>query len=306
VAFSGGKDSSALLDALVRNARLLKVRVEACHVDHGLRPSSAEDAEFCREAAQRRGIECHVARLGPRPAGMNLEAWGREQRYKVLREVRSARKLDWIVTAHTANDVAETLLIRLLANKELNSIERSDEQRRLLRPLLGISRSQIEEYVARHALEFREDPSNADVSLVRNRIRLALLPRLESDFDPSMVWILAERAQALAADCAALQHLAEEAAAQLGGIQAGDPAWLARCSAVLKQAPEAQRWRIAEALVEPISGYRIGEKAAREVAGLLLGEVPAVQLRAGLALCRDRFGLAWGPKTTKSSRLSEA
>ena len=306
VAYSGGKDSSVLLDALVRNSRLLKVRVEACHIDHALRPSSGDDAGFCTEVARQLGVECHVATLGVRPQGANLEAWGRDQRYKVLREVRISRKLDWIVTAHTANDVAETLLIRLFANKELNSIERRDGQRRLMRPLLGVSRSQIEEYLSRHGLEFREDPTNADVTLVRNRIRHTLLPRLEQDFDPSMVWILAERAHGIASDCDALQALASESAARLGGLQGGNPAWLTSCAQVLEQSPYGLQWRIAEALTLPITGYRMGEKAACEVVGLLLGRVPSVQLRAGITLSRDRFGLVWGPQRAKSSRLSEA
>lgn len=291
VALSGGKDSSVMLHAALGVARLRNLRVEACHVDHGFRANSAEDAGFVAGMCKGLSVECHVVRLGAKPPQANLEAWGREHRYRVLREVREERKLDWIATAHTANDVAETLLIRLLANKELGSIERRDESRRVLRPLLDISREQIDEYATQHSVAFQEDPTNADTTLVRNRVRHTLIPQLERDFDPSMVWILSERAQALAADSEALKLVAENVARELGGVQEGEPAWLERCAATLAAQPEALRWRVAEALARPLVGFSLGENRSKSLVGFLTGRCSALQLTAEITLEQDRFGI---------------
>ena len=201
------------------------------------------------------------------------------------------RDLDWVVTAHTANDVAETLLIRLLANKELNSIERKDQRRRCLRPLLDVSRDQIEEYARRYRVECIEDPTNADTALLRNRVRHTLLPRLERDFDPSVVWTLSERAQALASDCQALEVLALGVVSEVGGLQEGDPGWLSRCSTALGSLPFGLQWRVVQALLEPLMGFEVGEKSAEAALQVLLKEQPSCQLRADLTLRHDRFGL---------------
>lgn len=304
VALSGGRDSCVLLRGLLKIQGILKLRVEACHIDHGLRPNSGRDGDFVSSACKELGVACAIERLGARPAKSNLEAWARVQRYRVLREVLERRKLDWIVTAHNANDVAETLLIRLFANKELNSIERCDARRRVIRPLLGVTRSQIDEYAATRGIAHVEDPTNTDTSLVRNRIRHNLLPLLEQSFDPSMAWILAERAQALAQDCEALQVVADEVAQGLGGLQLGDAAWVTRAHSALAGVPYGVRWRAVQALLVPVLAYEAGEKVAAAVCSLLEKGSGKVQLRGGLALTGDRFGLALHPP--KTLRLSEA
>ncbi len=291
VALSGGRDSMVLFDALLRSRGLLKVRVEALHVDHGLRPSSVDDARFVEERCHEWGVPCLVERLGAKPVSANMEAWARQQRYRLLREALVARDLDWVVTAHNANDVAETLLIKLLANKELTTIERRDERRRCLRPFLDISREQINEYASRFAVPYIDDPSNDDIRLVRNRVRHSLLPSLEREFDPSAVWILADRARSIGADCEALDAWAEREAQLVGTLAEADPAWLARCADRLRTLPEALAWRVSQRLFRPVLGYEIGEKGAHEALKLLRGEVDSLQLKEGIEVLRDRFGL---------------
>jgi|LakMenEpi03Aug12_release.lakeMendotaPanAssembly.Ray.scaffolds.fasta_scaffold03917_22 tRNA(Ile)-lysidine synthase len=304
VALSGGRDSMVLMDALLRARGLLKVRVEALHVDHGLRPSSVNDARFVEQHCRERGVPCLIERLGPKPSSANLEAWARQQRYRLLREALVARGLDWAVTAHNANDVAETLVIKLLANKELTTIERRDERRRCLRPLLDISREQIDEYAARLAVPYIDDPSNADVGLVRNRVRHSLMPVLKREFDPSAVWILAERARAIAADCNALEALAAIEEQSLGSLTEADPAWLARCAERLGCLPDALAWRVAQRLVLPLVGYEVGEKGSLEALKLLRGELDSLQLKQGIEVLRDRFGLrVLSSQLGQSSRL---
>lgn len=284
IALSGGKDSSALLWGLLKVRRLLNLHIEACHVDHGLRRESGDDAVFVAAQCERLGVICHVVKLGKRPAQSNMEAWARRERYRVFREVMERESLTLLVTAHTANDVAETLLMRLFANKELTSIEEADGRRQCLRPLLGISREQIEAFVEQQGIPFVEDPSNRDTTIVRNRIRQRVIPRLEDEFDPSMVWNLAERAQSLAADCEALQQVAQESVERIGEFEFQSRAWLEGCRAELQRLPYAIKWRVAQILFVPILGHTVGEPRARALVGLLEGELQTLDLGDGKAL----------------------
>ena len=290
VALSGGKDSSALLHGLLKVRRLLDIRVEACHVDHALRRESVEDAAFVASMCENLGVVCHVARLGKRPPQANMEAWARAERYRALKEVMERESLNLLVTAHNANDVAETILMRLFANKELTTIEESDQRRRCVRPLLGISRDQIEEFVRQYEIPFVEDPSNADTAMVRNRVRKKVLPLLERDFDPSMVWILSERAQSIAADCEALQYVAEGAADRIGAVAFRDKTWLERCRRELRPLPYAIKWRVAQVLFTPILGHTVGEPRARALAHLLEGAQHSLDLGGGAVLSSEDGG----------------
>jgi tRNA(Ile)-lysidine synthetase-like protein len=282
VAVSGGKDSMALLDAVIRWGGAS--RVEVCHIDHRFRHDSADDALFVKEHCKVRGVPCHIAVLAELPTGANLESWARNERYRVLDDCRRATSLDWILTAHTANDVAETFLMRLISNKQLMSIEERDERRRCQRPLLGASRAQIEEYVAQHAVPSREDPSNVDTAFLRNRVRHTLIPHLEANFDPSVVWSLAARAQSVDRDLSVLNDLAKQEAGTVGPVTWSDPTWLASVRARLEALPGDFGWRVVESLFVPVVGYPLGERKGRVVAALLLGEVSSVTLDGGMEL----------------------
>lgn len=271
VALSGGRDSIALTDALLRLKRLLSITVEACHIDHGLRASSVNDASFVQSWCADRGVECRIVKLAPRPPRENIEAWARRERYAALMGVLLERGLDTLCTAHTANDVAETLLMRLIANKELNTILESDAQRSLIRPLLDISREQIDSYVVYYGLKFIEDPTNIDTGFVRNRVRHEVIPLLSERFDPSIVWILSARARSLAADVAALDALASKCLSVLAPLEMGSFVWLERCRCELSALPDAIRWRVVQGLLSPVLGFTVGEDKARAIERVLLG-----------------------------------
>ena len=284
VAVSGGKDSVSLLHGLLAVKRLLGLTVEVCHVDHRLRADSGRDAEFVRDLCHRLGVECHVVTLEEKPRAENLEAWARTRRYQSFADVLRNRALDIVVTAHNANDVGETLLMRLIANKELNTIEYSDPVRSCLRPLITISRDQIDEYVAEHSLEYVEDASNADVSFVRNRVRAELLPLLRERFDPSIVWILAEQARAAAEDCDALQCIAGLEVERIGPLEEYCDAWLARIRESLERSPVAVRWRIVQRIFTPLLGFSVGAHKARAILDVLMAQEGVVQLGPTLSL----------------------
>ncbi len=285
VALSGGRDSIALTDALLRLKRLLSIKVEACHIDHGLRASSVNDAEFVKGWCADRGLECHIVKLTQRPARENIEAWARRERYAALKTALLERGLDTLCTAHTANDVAETLLMRLFANKELNTILESDARRSLIRPLIEVTREQIDSYVEGYGLSFIEDPTNIDTGFVRNRVRHEVLPLLRERFDPSIVWILSERARSLASDVAALDSLASECLGVLAPLELGSAIWLERCRCELSAQPDAIKWRVVQGLLLPLVGFTVGEDKALAVVRIFLeGVAGAVQLSKDLRL----------------------
>ncbi len=291
VALSGGRDSAVLLHALLKVQRLLKIRIEVCHVDHGLRSSSGDDARFVSQWCSDLGVTCHVQSLGTRSSRDNIEAWARRERYAALARIRESRKLDWIVTAHTANDVAETLLIRLIAKKELTSIEELGARRMVLRPFLDIDREQIDAYALSHEVLYVEDPTNTDTSFVRNRVRHEVLPLLKERFDRSIVWILAEQARSLAQDSDALRALAHAVADDLGGLQENDRKWLGRFRCALDGLAPAIRWRVVQVLCTTRLGFVVGETKAIALLNVISGEQLSIDLGNGVSLECSNSGL---------------
>lgn len=291
MAVSGGQDSIALFDALLRLRKRLKLTIEVAHVNHGLRESSADDAAFVARLALAHSVPLHLCSLSPNKMPRGTEAWAREERYRFFKAVLDERRLDWIITAHQANDVAETLLMRLVANKEPNSILRVDKERKLLRPLLDITRKEIEAYVKEHDLEFIIDESNDDLKFTRNKVRQKIIPMLEAEFGPSLIHSLAARAEALATDEDFLQGLAKGHAAKLAPFKWGSREWLLECKNILTDLPEPICWRLVEELCKPVVGFTLGEGKAKEVKRMLLGNSSEVNLTNsfGLKMCGGRI-----------------
>lgn len=280
-----------LLHALLKVKRLMELHIEVCHVDHGLRADSHQDALFVRNMCEAWYVAYHTVRLPAKPARDNLEAWARRHRYEAFSDIMFKCGLNCLVTAHTANDAAETLLMRLIANKELNTIEPFDPKRRCVRPLLENTREQVDNYVKQYELSYVDDPSNIDTTFVRNRVRHELLPVMAERFDPSIVWILAERAQSVAADCAALQELGQAVAEGIGDVRQADVRWLMDCRKALALSSAAVQWRAVQALFVPLLGFSVGEGRARAILQVLKGEVASVSLDQGAVLTAGPGGL---------------
>jgi tRNA(Ile)-lysidine synthase len=187
VACSAGADSAALAYAAVEvlGAR----RVVLGHVDHAVRPDSIEDAAWVQRFGERLGAEVEVSRLA---AGPDDEARLREERYAQLEAQRQKRGCALILTAHTADDQAETVLIALLRSTEPEALAGMPERRGVIvRPWLDVSRSEVRAYAARHRLDWREDPSNLEPRYLRNRVRKELLPLIERRYRPGFARRLA-------------------------------------------------------------------------------------------------------------------
>jgi tRNA(Ile)-lysidine synthase len=220
-ALSGGADSVALTDALVRVGKQRGFRVHAAHLDHGLRPGSAEDALFCERLCDRLGVRLTVGRVDvaarARLSRRGIEETARGERYAFLREVKRSERAVAIAVAHTRDDQAETLLMRLLRGSGsigLGAMRPSAGD--LLRPLLELPRAEVVRYLARRGLSWREDPSNADPAFARNRVRVELLPYLEARFNPRIREALARSASLLADEAALVTSLADELLARSG------------------------------------------------------------------------------------------
>jgi len=224
VGLSGGADSVALTEALASLRRRRGIRLVAAHLDHGLRPGSADDAAFCHAFCERLGVPFRGgsaevrARAGREKGG--LEQAARRERYAFLRRVMLDEGAATIAVAHTQDDQAETLLLRLLRGAGTSGLAamrpRSGD---LWRPLLAVSRARVIEHLRARGIAWREDPSNADPAHLRNRVRHELIPYLEQRFNPRIREALARTALLLADEA---RHIAAQAAELLDTIGSWD------------------------------------------------------------------------------------
>lgn len=180
-AVSGGSDSVALLLLLTSTPR----KVVVAHLDHGLRPDSSQDAQWVRALAERLGYpfeseRLEVARIAEERGG-NLEATARELRYGFLAKVAKKHQAQAILTAHTEDDQAETVLLQLLQGTG-RGLGMRPRRGKVVRPLLELSRSTLRAYLRCKKQDWLEDISNADTSLDRNFLRHEVFPKLKQRF----------------------------------------------------------------------------------------------------------------------------
>src|SRR3954471_22708782 len=197
VLLSGGADSVCLLDM----ARRRGADVSALHVNYGLRESADEDEQVCRSLFP----DLIVERVGL-PRQGNMQALAREARY----ELAEKHALGDYATGHTLSDQAETVLMRLCSSPGRKGLLGMAPRRgRLIRPLLDMTREETRAYCRQHGLEWREDPTNADTSFTRARVRHELLPLLER-IAPGAERTIAETARLLRDEAEALDALLPE------------------------------------------------------------------------------------------------
>jgi tRNA(Ile)-lysidine synthase len=218
-AVSGGADSVALAHILVELWRAGALRLAGfAHLNHQLRGAASDgDETFCRELAHGCGVPCDVERydvraLAPAP-GRSLEEAAREVRYAFLERARRRLGGDVVAVAHTLDDQAETVLLRVLSGAGTRGLGAIRPRRdAIVRPLLDVRRRELRTYLTRRDLRFVEDASNADRSRRRNRLRLEVLPPLVAAEGEGAIEALARVATIAQADEAILSSLTDEAA----------------------------------------------------------------------------------------------
>jgi tRNA(Ile)-lysidine synthase len=201
---SGGPDSVALLRVVVE----LGGEPVVLHVDHGLRgEESREDAEFVRELCRKLNVRCEVRRLGL-DGGSNLQERARDERYRLAGEVAAGIGLGVVATGHTADDVAETVLMNLARGTGLRGLAGIPPVRgNVQRPLIGCTRREILDYLEEIDQPYRTDPTNLTGKYARNRVRLEVLPILEELY-PAAVSNIARAASIVREDLEVLEELA--------------------------------------------------------------------------------------------------
>jgi tRNA(Ile)-lysidine synthase len=194
VGISGGRDSVALLHWLIERGY---ENLVVCHLDHRLRgAASAADARFVEKLANQLGARFHSESIDVRALArkkkLSIEAAAREARYSFFAKIAAHEKCRTIFLGHHADDLVETFLINLFrgagtaglsAMREISTRQIARVNLTVVRPLLGVWRSEIEKYVRAHRLRFREDSSNRDLTPLRNRIRHRVIPYLEKTLD---------------------------------------------------------------------------------------------------------------------------
>lgn len=265
LAVSGGVDSMALLEAAALLAAPLQLRLTVATLDHGLREDAAHDATLVEQASAQRGIRC-LRRALNLTGGPGLEARARAARYAALEALREAAGADVVVTAHTASDQAETLLMRLSRGAGVRGAAGIHARRgAVVRPLLTCTREEVRAFVAARGVPFVDDPMNSDPQFLRVRVRQSVLPALEAAAGPGAAERLARFATFAAEDDRLLGDMAEAAyrrAALEGGgldavsVRALPPALRRR---VLARLLEAHRMRVDAALLALVDeGLRAG------------------------------------------------
>ena len=206
VAVSGGADSVALLRVLLELRAELGIVPAVAHFNHGLRGEGSDaDEHFVEQLARRHGLDFFVERtdVAEYAAGerIGLESAGRELRYEWLTHVAVDGRFNVVTTAHTLDDQAETVLMKFLRGAGSRGLAGiyplmiREEGPRLVRPLLGTTRTEVEMYLESIGQDWREDESNLDRRFLRNRVRHELLPLLDRDYNPSIREVLSGRAE---------------------------------------------------------------------------------------------------------------
>ena len=283
VALSGGADSVALLAMLAQARKAQDITLFAAHLDHGIRPESAGDAEWCRQLCARLDVPFYTRRVDV-PAecvrtGEGLESAARRLRYAWLRALRVQLGAEDIALAHHMDDQAETVLMHLGRGAGPEGIcgmaRRSGE---LVRPLLGLRKAQLAQWLETQDMTWREDATNAVADNPRNALRMHGIPALEQSY-PQFV--------AAAARCA------ETARVESDYVDAQTSRWL---ETSLERGPYGARLRLDDAphpailrrALRRLCGRDVGWEKLCAVAALAEKERGALEINGSLRAERGR------------------
>ena len=249
-ALSGGADSMYLLCRLLEGREKYGWAVCAAHFNHGLRESAGRDADFVRAWCEARGVPLTAGREDvaalARREGLGIEEAGRAARYRFLADAARRAGLEFIATGHHAGDNAETVLMNLIRGCGLKGLTGIPQRRgNIVRPMLEVSRPEIESYLRERAVPHVEDETNAGLDYARNRVRHRLLPLLE-ELNPRAAAHIAAAARRLGED----EELLSAQAAPLIAQGLDIPDGLALPVRALREAPRPLALRACAMLLE--------------------------------------------------------
>jgi tRNA(Ile)-lysidine synthase len=274
IAVSGGLDSVAVLRLLLELRKELGVVLSVVHFNHKLRGADSDgDEQFVAELARGNKLEfhCESADVSGSAAEqhLSLETAAREARYKFFERLLRENRMNRIATAHTLDDQAETVLLKIVRGAGTRGLagiypQLSVDGSRfsVIRPLLGTRRRELQTYLQGLGQEWREDKSNRDLRHARNRVRHGILPRLERNLNPAVREALAETAEIARVEEAYWQeHVAKI-------VNSSKPAINLR---VLGELPLALRRRVVRAVAESL-GVRLEFRHVEEILDMSSGQ----------------------------------
>ena len=260
VGVSGGADSLCLLNLLAAGGW----QVVAAHFDHHIRATSSQDAQFVCGFAQQIGVHCVVGEAEPgslvEQKGSSLEGAARIARYQFLLEQARELGAQAVLTAHTADDQVETVLLHLLRGSGLDGLTGMpyrkvlsiwDESIPIVRPMLGVWRSEVDAYCQHHLLQPVEDETNQDITYLRNRLRREIIPILE-DVNPQFKSSMVRMAKILREDANLLESLTDDE--QLGVNFCSGEGWASLNAPGLQQLPLAIQRRLLRRAWQKVCG----------------------------------------------------
>jgi tRNA(Ile)-lysidine synthase len=302
VALSGGPDSVALVHILREVSTAGQFMIAAlAHLNHGLRGAAAdEDEAFCRDMAASLHLpidvsHADVARIAA-DRDTSIEDAGRWARYRFLAAAAGRASADRISVGHTRDDQAETFLLRLVRGAGPAGFSGIRPQLgAIVRPLIEESRGALMNYLSERGVAFREDETNLDTDVPRNRVRHELIPYLESRFSPGIARVLSREAAVARADSEFLQGLADEAFGRTVRVE-GDRVQLDLAG--LQALATAVRWRVVRKAIGhvPGSGFIGYDHVASVLEFLESGAVGARIDLPGVTATRSAEGLCLSPK----------
>lgn len=212
---SGGLDSMALLMVLYNLKDVLDFNITVCHVNHGVREEASEDQAFVRDVSEELGLDFYTTNVDMvsygKEKGITAEEAGRELRFEFFREIIKKVGGGKIAVAHNKNDQAETLLQRLMRGTGLHGLRgMAFKSLDIIRPILNISRDEIESYLNEHNIEYVIDKTNLLPIYNRNKVRLELIPYIQEYFNPNIVDTLWRTSQTAHIDSSYLDEVSEK------------------------------------------------------------------------------------------------
>ncbi len=285
VLYSGGRDSTCLLDVAVRIAGADSVR--AIHVNYGLREQADDDEAHCAGVCEQLGVPLAVPRPR-RPESGNLQAWARDVRYG---EAVSLAAGSDIAAGHTASDQVETILYRLASSPSRRALlGMRPREGALVRPLLSFTRAETESYCVERGLGWREDLSNESDVFARNRVRASLVPALRQIHPAAERNVLA-LAELLRDEAEVLEAIVDEA------LQGRREITLTR----LRQLPPAVRRLVVQRLADAAAGRPAPGTARRVDEIAALAENASLDLPHGVRAVVQRGALSFESRTRRQA-----
>ena len=183
IAFSGGIDSSVLVDILGKNAFKLKLNITVIHVNHNISSNSLIWMKHCKEFCSKLGLDFISEEVNIISSGGGIESAARKARYKIFSKY--LKNEEQILTAHHMNDVTETIFLRLLRGTGIDGLSGLEKSRKLgkgllIRPFLEVSKKEIEEYAKENDINYIFDETNKDNEYDRNFLRNEIFPKLDA------------------------------------------------------------------------------------------------------------------------------